>query len=86
MLTTKTSYAPALIADPDLQMSWLYDFVADQWADWLPAESVQSLRTHGYFTALLRPGLRVIQVNSNVCYVKNVCVQTHNTHAQTARR
>lgn len=50
---------------------WLYDFIADEWAKWLPASSIETVRFGGYYTTLVRPGLRVIGVNNNDCSTYN---------------
>lgn len=48
--------------------SWLYNAMADIYSIWLPNQEQQkTLKDSGYYTILLRPGLRVISVNTNFC-------------------
>eukprot|EP00095_Tigriopus_kingsejongensis_P003756 maker-scaffold911_size81771-snap-gene-0.23 protein:Tk03756 transcript:maker-scaffold911_size81771-snap-gene-0.23-mRNA-1 annotation:"hypothetical protein TcasGA2_TC005858" len=50
--------------DPD----WLYANLAKFYKHWLPSSIQQrTIRRGGYYSAYLRPGLKVISVNTNVC-------------------
>lgn len=66
------SFAPNYIEDRDLSSKWLFEFVADQWKQWLPDQARRDLATKGYYTLLVRPNLRLIALNSNVCNVDNL--------------
>ncbi|KAK7091157.1 sphingomyelin phosphodiesterase-like [Littorina saxatilis] len=48
-------------------ISWLYDALADTWAAWLPAETLDTIRTGAYYSVSPYPGLRVVSVNTNAC-------------------
>lgn len=75
LITNKkiSRFGPADIAGrPDISSRWLYDFIADQWEQWLPEASQRTtILAGGYYTALVRPGLRVISLNNNHCYTYN---------------
>lgn len=63
-------YAPESVPD-DLKINWLYDLAYEEWKRWLPENVSTSLRKGGYYTALLKPGLRVIGLNSNPGFTEN---------------
>lgn len=44
----------------------LYKFLAKSWS-WLPKSATKTISTGGYYTVLVRPGLRVIALNNNAC-------------------
>lgn len=48
-------------------MSWLYDAVADMWAEWLPESALTTVRRGGFFHYSPVPGLRVVSLNMNYC-------------------
>lgn len=37
-------FAPAYIEDNDINMKWLYEFIANEWKDWLPESAQQTLK------------------------------------------
>ncbi|KAI0218479.1 hypothetical protein L0F63_005459, partial [Massospora cicadina] len=49
----------------------LYSFLADVWKDWLPLESQRKLKELGVYTVKAFPGLKVISLNTNMCYILN---------------
>ncbi|XP_049533199.1 sphingomyelin phosphodiesterase-like [Anopheles darlingi] len=59
------------ISRPDFSTNWLYHLSADLWSAWLPRATEQTIRLGGYYTALVRPGFRVIALNNNDCYTFN---------------
>ncbi|XP_035772890.1 sphingomyelin phosphodiesterase-like [Anopheles albimanus] len=64
-------FAPSYIDRQDFSARWLYDFSADQWSGWLPAATQQTIRQGGFYTALVRPGFRIIGMNNNDAYTFN---------------
>lgn len=52
-------------------MSWLYDAVANLWADWLPESSLGDVQRGGFFAYSPVPGLRVVSLNMNYCNTFN---------------
>lgn len=61
------SFAPPDINNPDHDPSWLYNYTAEQWAPWLPEESLVTLRKAGHYMIQIKPGFRVVAINSNYC-------------------
>lgn len=64
-------WAPEGITDENLSTQWVFDLVAEQWSKWLPNNTQATIQKGGYYTVLLKPGYRVIGLNTNVCYVTN---------------
>ena len=63
-------FAPWSIDNPNLSTRSLYEHAANTWY-WLPESAKETLRFGGYYTALVRPGLRVIVLNNCDCYTSN---------------
>uniref|UniRef100_A0A182JIY5 Sphingomyelin phosphodiesterase n=1 Tax=Anopheles atroparvus TaxID=41427 RepID=A0A182JIY5_ANOAO len=64
-------FAPHTVEE-SYRTDYLYNFIVDQWADWLPMERVRdSLTEGGYYTVLTPFGLRIIGINNNPCFVHN---------------
>lgn len=72
VLCENIRFAPTSVTDETVSVQWLYNFLADQWQIWLPESALETLRKGGYYTLLLRPGLRIIALNSNICYTGNL--------------
>lgn len=66
-----TSFTPKDVHDTSLSIQWLYDHVAELWSEFLPQNAIETVRTGGYYTTLIRPGLRLIALNNNVCLTFN---------------
>lgn len=58
-------FAPTTQYRPGLETNSMYNLLADSWSRWLPADAVRSVRLQGYYTVLLRTGLRLIGLNNN---------------------
>lgn len=67
----KTRFAPPEVTDTDYNTNWLYNDADLQWSKWLPADASSTIRYGGYYTALVRPGLRIVSMNMNYCYTLN---------------
>jgi sphingomyelin phosphodiesterase len=54
-------------------MSWLYNTLAsDYWSQWITSETAKyTFRTFGYYSEMVNPKLKLIALNSNVCYRLN---------------
>ena len=59
------------IEEPSLSVKWLYELVAELWSENLPPDALDSVKNGGYYTTLIRPGLRLIALNNNVCFTLN---------------
>ena len=66
------SFAPDYITAEELSTKWLYEILADVWISlWLPEDTRETILRGGYYTALVRPGFRVIALNNMYCYMLN---------------
>ncbi|XP_046446658.1 sphingomyelin phosphodiesterase-like [Daphnia pulex] len=65
------TFAPPEITDVEFNTAWLYDEADRQWARWLPAEVSSTVRYGGFYTTLAQPGLRIVSMNMNYCYIFN---------------
>lgn len=63
-------FAPIEITRPDLSTNWMYQLAVDQW-DGLPKEAHETILKGGYYTTLVKPGFRIVALNSNVGYIFN---------------
>ncbi|XP_050343287.1 sphingomyelin phosphodiesterase 1-like [Nymphalis io] len=61
-------FAPSTIKDDKLNTTWLYESLAKKWDFYLTEDAKATLREHGGFSMLVRPGLRVISINNNIAY------------------
>ncbi|XP_046396231.1 sphingomyelin phosphodiesterase-like isoform X2 [Ischnura elegans] len=64
------SFSPVGISR-DLSTAWLYEAAAKAWSKWLPEEALVTVRKGGYYSVTPKPGLRIIAINSNLCYTLN---------------
>lgn len=64
-------YAPSDVKDEKLSIKWLYDYTASTWSQWLPSESLETVKKGGYYYTLILPGFRFIVLNNNICYTYN---------------
>lgn len=61
-------------------ISWLYEAVADSWLQLgLPAETRETVERGGFYTTVVRPGLRVISLNMNYCSAENFWLFINST-------
>ncbi|KAI7793261.1 sphingomyelin phosphodiesterase [Triplophysa rosa] len=58
---------------------WLYDTMAEEWAPWLPAGALKTIRHGGFYTAEVQPGLRVVSLNMNFCARENFWLMVNST-------
>lgn len=64
-------FAPSSVTADKLNTTWLYEALVDKWGSYLTEEAKSTLRERGEFSMLIRPGLRVITLNTNVAYKYN---------------
>ncbi|KAK7069799.1 Sphingomyelin phosphodiesterase [Halocaridina rubra] len=50
---------------------WLYDSISEQWSHLMREPVPPSARQAGHFSVLIRPGFRIISINTNFCYRLN---------------
>ncbi|KAG8237410.1 hypothetical protein J437_LFUL016226 [Ladona fulva] len=71
MLESLESHFSPSDIEERLSSSWLYEAAAKTWAFWLPEEALITVRKGGYYSISPKPGLRIIAINSNLCYTLN---------------
>ncbi|XP_047526011.1 sphingomyelin phosphodiesterase 1-like [Pieris napi] len=64
-------FAPERITQEKLNTTWLYESLARKWGIYLTEEAKTTLRRRGDFSMVVRPGLRVISLNTNIAYKNN---------------
>lgn len=74
VLHVSSSFAPNAVTDASINSKWLYNFVADEWSNWLPQSALDTLRNGGYYTFIIKPRLRVVALNNNLCFTFNMWV------------
>lgn len=66
------SFAPHAVTDATINSKWLYEYVAAEWSTWLPQSALDTLRIGGYYTFVIKPHLRVVALNNNLCFTFNM--------------
>jgi sphingomyelin phosphodiesterase len=64
------SFPPLTITGPNSNQ-WLRDALAEYWSNWLPSDTIATIKKGGYYTTLIRKGLRLISLNMNYCNNNN---------------
>ncbi|KAK5650745.1 hypothetical protein RI129_001774 [Pyrocoelia pectoralis] len=67
-----TDFYPPQSITGDLSIKWLFHYIAEEWSRWLPTSSLSTIRQGGFYTVLVKPGYRIIALNSNVCFTYNI--------------
>jgi sphingomyelin phosphodiesterase len=65
------SFPPPYVDNPDNSIAWLYDELDLQWRKWLPSSVSTTVRRGAFYSVLVRPGFRLISLNTNYCNNKN---------------
>ena len=52
-------------------LSWMYSNVSKPFEKWLGAEQLSTFKKGGYYTLVPEPGLRLVVLNTNICYLNN---------------
>ncbi|KAK3837051.1 MAG: Metallo-dependent phosphatase-like protein [Linnemannia elongata] len=60
-------------------IAWLYNTLADDWTRWLTSEAVKSFKNYGSYTLNPAPGLRIVSLNTNFCYIANFYLYGHTS-------
>ncbi|XP_066150731.1 sphingomyelin phosphodiesterase-like isoform X2 [Euwallacea fornicatus] len=62
------NFAPPWMTNSDHSISWLYDKISPSWLKWLPPNAEPTVRHGAFYSVLLRPGFRLISINTNYCH------------------
>lgn len=54
-------------ANASVSTQWLYDYLAQTYAQWLPDSAIQTVKLGGYYTVLVNADFRIIVLNNNLC-------------------
>ena len=60
-------------------MSWLYDQLDAEWSRWLPSDTSETIRQGAFYSAIVKPGFRIISVNGNYCSKNNFWLLLNST-------
>ncbi|KAK6618144.1 hypothetical protein RUM44_002595 [Polyplax serrata] len=60
-------------------VSWLYEELDKQWRNWLPSDTSETVQLGGFYTTLIRPGFRMVSLNTNYCYHRNWWLMLNST-------
>lgn len=63
-------YAPRSVEE-ELSTQWLYNVSYIHWRDVIKEDISSSVLMGGFYTTLAKPGLRIISLNNNICYIYN---------------
>ncbi|XP_077989820.1 sphingomyelin phosphodiesterase-like [Glandiceps talaboti] len=73
---------PQPFVDEKFSIRWLYEALADTWIykmDWLPERTRDTIEKGGYYTTMIKPGLRVVSMNTMFCYNLNFWLYLNTT-------
>lgn len=76
------SYAPNYVPE-SLSIGWLYKLAQKEWKRWIPEKDLQTVIQGGYYTTLVKPGFRVVALNSNFGYYENYWLVFDDEYFQT---
>ncbi|KAL1505786.1 hypothetical protein ABEB36_005267 [Hypothenemus hampei] len=62
------NFAPPWMTDPAHSVQWLYHEITNSWSQWLPSTTEQTVSHGAFYSVLLRPGFRLISLNTNYCH------------------
>ncbi|XP_058792161.1 sphingomyelin phosphodiesterase-like [Phymastichus coffea] len=60
-------------------MSWLYDQLDKDWGRWLPSDTSETIKRGAFYSVLVKPGFRIIAINSNYCSKNNYWLIKNST-------
>lgn len=60
-------------------MSWLYDYLDELWQKWLPSTTSKTIRRGAFYSVLVRPGFRIISLNTMFCNKLNFWLAINTT-------
>ena len=52
------------VEEPEFSSSWIYQYLGDYFADWLPEQARVTFSDQGFYTYEVMPGLRIVSLNS----------------------
>lgn len=75
------SFSPSNLLNiaKDDSPEWLYRKMDSFWSRWLPQETVATITKDGFYAASVRPGLKIVSLNTNFCHNKNFWLYINST-------
>uniref|UniRef100_A0A6G1S708 Sphingomyelin phosphodiesterase n=1 Tax=Aceria tosichella TaxID=561515 RepID=A0A6G1S708_9ACAR len=75
------SFSPSNLYDiaRDDSPVWLYKKLDSFWSRWLPKDTINTITKDGFYATQLRPGLKVVSLNTNFCHSKNFWLFINST-------
>ena len=75
------SFSPSNLASiaRDDSPEWLYRKLDAFWSRWLPSDTEATVTRDGFYAATVRPGLKVISLNTNFCHSRNFWLFINST-------
>lgn len=58
---------------------WLYRELDAYWSRWLPKDTERTILKDGFYVTKVRPGLKVVSLNTNFCHDKNFWLYINST-------
>ncbi len=56
---------------PEFNLDWMYKDVGEVFEPWMGEDAVKSFSKAGFYHVSPEPGLRLVVLNTNLCYVQN---------------
>nr|XP_002130732.2 sphingomyelin phosphodiesterase-like [Ciona intestinalis] len=50
---------------------WFYNALWKAWSVWLPSSTKETIELGGFYSTLVKPGFRIVSLNTNFCYTEN---------------
>ena len=57
--------APEVWNETGVSSDWLFKEIVSDWEPWLPKDCEKTIRKGGFYTTLVRKGLRIVSLNTN---------------------
>ena len=67
-----SSFPSSEVTEPEFASAWVYEGLADIYSSWLPQAAYDTFSLDGYYSLLVKPGMRLIAINSMYCYTGNL--------------
>ncbi|XP_018576214.1 sphingomyelin phosphodiesterase 1 [Anoplophora glabripennis] len=65
-------YSPEDVLQNQISTQWIFNLSVTEWSRWLPESTQDTILKGGYYSVLIKPGFRIIAINSNFCFTSNL--------------
>lgn len=73
------TFPPPWMRSKEHAIDWLYKEISKDWSKWLPDGAKPTVMQGGFFSVLLRPGFRLISLNTNYCHSMSWWLMVNST-------